>query len=48
VAVVGSAAAAEDGESGQCLGEAGLGRGEGADVTFIEVLGVVEFGVALE
>ena len=48
MAVVGSAAAAEDGEGGQRGGEVGLGRGEGADVTFIEVLGVVEFGVALE
>ena len=48
MAVVGSAAAAEDGEGGQGGGKAGLGRGEGADITFIEVLGVVEFSVALE
>jgi hypothetical protein len=48
VAVVGSAAPAEDGEGGQCGAEVGLGRGEGADVTFIELLGLVEFSVALE
>jgi hypothetical protein len=48
VAVIGSTAAAEDGEGGQGSREVSLGRGEGADVTLIEVLGVVEFSVALE
>ena len=47
MALVGSAAAAQDGQGGQGGGQVGLGRDEGADVTFIEVLGVVEFSVTL-
>jgi hypothetical protein len=46
--MVGSAAAAEDGEGGERSAELGLGRGQCADVTFIEVLGVVEVGVTPE